>query len=366
MIRLLTCLCATYLVTGCAYLTTYQADLGSPSTGVSLDAKQRVVLVRGSGETRRVCAEPSPDALSALGASLGASILGENSSTKQIAAALGETSASIGLRTTSIQLMRDAMYRACEAYLSGGITAQEYADLQGHSQTLVVGLLAIEQLTGAVQAQQVAVVSNAAAGGVPDVATEAENLTQAKKATLEQQQLADAATEKRVSAEQAVKSKQGEIDAAKGNAATKPEDLAKLESALSSLNEMASGAAKEEQKQVALLDIQRQAEAIAQQAFDLARTRVRATVSGDAKFSQLTRGSMSEKMASIVATAIENIVKSVVAQSVESQKCVNLMSRPLTDISRSQFETLVSLCEGIADKQKLSNETSRKLLMSPQ
>ena len=124
MVRIL-CAAATALaLNGCAYLTTYQNGLGNPETGVSMDAKQRMLIVNKVGDQRRMCAEPSPDALSALGASLGGSLLSNSGATAQLAAALGESSSSIGLRTTSIQLMRDAMYRACEAYVSGGIDVQ--------------------------------------------------------------------------------------------------------------------------------------------------------------------------------------------------------------------------------------------------
>jgi hypothetical protein len=147
MFRAIVGLAMASLLTGCAHFTHYQANIGDPEVGVSMGAKQRVVLMNKHGtDPKRICAEPSPYALSALGASLSGSLVDPTSS-KQLAAALGESSASIGLRTTSIQLMRDAMYRACEAYMSHGITEDTYADLQGHAQTLIVGLLAIEQLT---------------------------------------------------------------------------------------------------------------------------------------------------------------------------------------------------------------------------
>jgi len=67
--------------------------------------------------------------LSAYGASLSGTFAKSSTEQAQLAAALAEQSGSISLRTQSIQLMRDAMYRACEAYLSGGISEGEFYSL---------------------------------------------------------------------------------------------------------------------------------------------------------------------------------------------------------------------------------------------
>lgn len=124
--------------------------------------------------------------------------------------------------------MRDAMYRACESYLSGGIDSDGYANLQAHAQNLVVGLLAIEQLTGAVQAQQVALLSNANAGGLPDVASEAANLTQLKEATQAQQVVTQTERRKADAAKALLDEKQAAYEKIKGNATAKVEDVAGL------------------------------------------------------------------------------------------------------------------------------------------
>ena len=60
---------------GCASLTNYTAPIDLRTKSVSIDVKQRVVfsLVRAADRARGaqvvVCAEPSPDALTVLGAS---------------------------------------------------------------------------------------------------------------------------------------------------------------------------------------------------------------------------------------------------------------------------------------------------------
>jgi hypothetical protein len=69
----------------------------------------------------------------------------------ELSAALQQSAAFVGLRTTSIQLLRDFGYRLCEAYLSGAISEGQYDLLMRRFQKNVVALLAIEQLTGAVK-----------------------------------------------------------------------------------------------------------------------------------------------------------------------------------------------------------------------
>jgi hypothetical protein len=363
---------------GCAYLTTYQASVGDPTTGVAMDAKQRLLLVNeirdAKGEKiRRMCAEPSPDALSALGASVGASILSDVGANKQLAAALGESTASIGLRTTSIQLMRDAMYRACEAYLSGGIDDGYYASLQAHSQTLIVGLLAIEQLTGAVQAQQVKLTTDSSAGALPDVVAETDNLVQAKKATLAQQEVVDQATQRKAAADNEYADKKVGLAKARTNAPAA--DITKLEDELKTLDTAAMQADMELKSQVGLLKIQQDAEHLAQEAFDMARSRVRASVKGAGEFSQQqTKGNMSTETAKALAQSVSDIVRSVVGTGEEQFRCLNLMSRPMNGtLDPRQWQALVDLCgtvaKAAADEQAtkaIENESYRSKLKQQQ
>ncbi len=123
-----------------------------PATSTSLDAKQRLVLVTdkaGPDHNRRaICAEPSPDAMVGLTSSgaLEALIPQANASGK-VAGSIAETLAQLGERTPTIQLLRDALYRACEAYLNGGFDATQYRDLLYGYDDLVVTLLAIEGIT---------------------------------------------------------------------------------------------------------------------------------------------------------------------------------------------------------------------------
>lgn len=102
-----------------------------------------------------VCAEPSPDALQSTALTLG----GEASAEVVDAVLKGffverETQEYVGLRTQTIQLLRDAYFRLCEAFLNDGIDAIAYDVLQRRFQSQIVALLAVEQLTGAVTAER--------------------------------------------------------------------------------------------------------------------------------------------------------------------------------------------------------------------
>ena len=164
-----TLLVSTTMLGGCAYLTNYtrSIDLGG-SSAVSMDVKQRVVFsqklpaAEGALNQVVVCAEPSPDAMTVLGASGGLS-LNDAMAEKSLgaSASFAETGAFVGLRTQSIQLLRDAMYRLCEGYAGGGVTAAEFASMQRRYQSTMMGLISIEQLTRPVVAGQMALASSA-------------------------------------------------------------------------------------------------------------------------------------------------------------------------------------------------------------
>jgi len=124
------------------------------NTAVHLDGQQRVILSKK--DMAKVCAEPSPDVMAAYAASLG---LGVNIPTQgggSLAQGGQSSAANIGLRTQSITLMRDALYRICEAAMNGMIEPVQNATMLGRGMDLTAVVLAVEQLTGAVTASQVA------------------------------------------------------------------------------------------------------------------------------------------------------------------------------------------------------------------
>lgn len=170
------------LMTGCAYFTNYTRSVDFQERSYALDVKQRVVFAQdrltlnGEGKQivkRVICAEPSPDALTVISASAGVSAANaisagvsaatSNSANQNVnvTAALAEQGAFVGLRTQSIQLLRDTMYRLCEGYAAGAIDEEEFTAMQRRYQSTMMGLLAIEQLTRPVVAAQVVLASNA-------------------------------------------------------------------------------------------------------------------------------------------------------------------------------------------------------------
>jgi predicted nucleic acid-binding Zn-ribbon protein len=164
-------LSGVYLLSGCAYLTNYTQPINLRDSSVSIDVKQRVVFSQGRSEFDKngqkvgtaivVCAEPSPDALTVLGASGGLSVNSAAGKVGNASLAYAESGASIGLRTQSIQLLRDAMYRLCEGYAAGAVSESDFAAMQRRYQSTMMGLIAIEQLTGPIVAAQTMLTSSA-------------------------------------------------------------------------------------------------------------------------------------------------------------------------------------------------------------
>lgn len=205
------------LLGGCANLNTVGRVSSLPNDGkaVHLDAAQRVTVSNNRGW---VCAEPSPDALQAYASSLGA---GSGTLTKEsvsLAQALSASSGSIGLRTQSITLMRDALYRICELHFNGALTKEEVVQLLKRSQDLSLGVLAIEQLTGAVVAQQVVLNTNSTAAAAATINDTQKELDRAKADEDAKKKAADTAASDLEAQKKTVASKTAESAAAKEKA----------------------------------------------------------------------------------------------------------------------------------------------------
>lgn len=103
--------------------------------------------------TRIICAEPSPDVAKALqtafGASLSASAPEAGSGAGALSAATAESVAQLGERLATIQLLRDGLYRACEAYANGAISSVEYTVMLSRFDDTMVTMLLGELAAGA-------------------------------------------------------------------------------------------------------------------------------------------------------------------------------------------------------------------------
>ena len=214
------------LLAGCANLETVNRRSHLPNEGlaVHLDAPQRLAVANKKGW---VCAEPSPDALQAYASSLG---LGFDTASKNSAAlsqALAASAGSIGLRTQSITLMRDALYRICELYFNGAISRDGAVQLLERSQELTLGILAIEQLTGAVVAQQVVLNSSSTANAAAAINDTQKELDKAKADEAAKQAASDKAAAALETQKKDVSDKTADFDKAKEGA---KETQAKLDS----------------------------------------------------------------------------------------------------------------------------------------
>lgn len=100
-----------------------------------------------TGQRRVVCAEPSPDAMTALAASgsLSGSYLQQVDASA--AFAFSQSIGELGERTPVIQMLRDELYRACEANMNGLLSDNEYKEILAYYDIYSMTVLAIEDLT---------------------------------------------------------------------------------------------------------------------------------------------------------------------------------------------------------------------------
>ncbi|EGQ8022024.1 hypothetical protein RAL01_000614 [Vibrio vulnificus] len=155
-------------LSGCGNLNSIHRNFDvSDGNGALIDIKQRAILVSKTSDSSQpiVCAEPSPDALSAYAAELGVQIPQKVG----VATSSQEASAYTGLRTQSIQLLRDGMYRLCEAYMGGAIDSGMYGILIRRYQKNMVALLAVEQLTQTIQSPPLALTTQSSASVAQDI-----------------------------------------------------------------------------------------------------------------------------------------------------------------------------------------------------
>ena len=181
-------------------------------TTAGVRAIQRNSIEKIDPETGRVtpvtigCAEPPPDIAIALGVGQGAgtavSGLPALAAGGPAAAAAGqaaggaspgavdislsaarsqaESIAQLGERLATIQLLRDGLYRACEAYANGAITPTTYAVIVSRVDKLLVTLIATE-IAGGAFGRQFSAASTAASGdaAASQVKSSAEAVTKA-------------------------------------------------------------------------------------------------------------------------------------------------------------------------------------------
>lgn len=287
----------------------HKVDTVAPGNGVtalSVDAKQRVIVFSKPATADGyaiTCAEPSPDALSALssGAGFGAQYA---KVLANIAVSQAESAASIGLRTQSIQLLRDGMYRLCEAYAARAIDATEFNRQQRRYQNLMLSLLAIEQLTGAVVPRQVGLGGGDAFASVGDKADEAAGALGQATADVAAAQTAVAEAQQK-QADDAQACKADPSSSACGNAIANQTGV--------------------DQKQAALIEA-KEKETTAKQVLSAARAAVRSAASGArVSFADASPQSrLTDNSARYIAEATRTIVATTLLASFAQEECTNV------------------------------------------
>jgi hypothetical protein len=323
----LACMAVLVTLSGCADLTSISRRTSLPGkddesrgTAIHLDAKQRLVFAKAFGI---VCAEPSPDALSAVAASLGGGIAAPTQGALSVAQALNETSASIGLRTQSITLMRDIMYRTCEGYYSRGLTGPQYMQLLARSQDVTIGVLAIEQLTGAIAARQAALGGSAGASSSANLLTIQNLLDAARQNETQKAETLERETAALQEKNTAVAAKETELK----NAQTAGTDTTQLTVELNTLKEEQKVQnAKVEQAKIVADDAKKTRELIESNR-DAATTSASATAAGSGVFAPNTAAvNLSDQSAQHIASAVAQIVSTIVQESHVEDACVAAIS----------------------------------------
>jgi hypothetical protein len=150
--RYLAILGLTITLTGCANLmSVHRTTDFSNGNSSFVDIKQRGVFTNAHFDKTNnaktvICAEPSPDALSAYSADISAKLSSNSSNSLAYAQGLREGAVFTGIRSQTIQLLRDSRYRDCEAYMNGALSEGEYGLAVRRHQRLTIALMAIEQL----------------------------------------------------------------------------------------------------------------------------------------------------------------------------------------------------------------------------
>ena len=204
LLRLGTLCLACIALAGCepqSIFHTYSAS-GDETTSVLVDANQRAIIAAPGSKTTGdnldsrdviVCAEPSPDTLSAVSGLLSLSadkgVFDSGPDEASATALFKAVTEQLGPRNATIQLLRDGLYRQCEAYLNGVLSSEDYETLANRYVDGMVTLLAIERITPDPNARS-SNMEDMNSDGVHEI-LESMNLTRVETALEEKQTLND-------------------------------------------------------------------------------------------------------------------------------------------------------------------------------
>jgi hypothetical protein len=309
---------------------------------IHLDAQQRLMMV---GKDGTYCAEASPDAMAAYAAALAASASAQGYGAGSVSNASQSNIASIGLRTQSITLMRDALYRLCEAGANGQLSKMSATQLMARSQDLTAVVVAVEQLTGAVAANQAILTgtSNASAsasmiGDAQQLDIAQKNLASKEEATRQAQLDRDTAAGEVTTQEPKATAAQDAVNNASSDAG--PTEVAELQATRdqeqATLARMRSDLANQEGR----LKNAKESEAHAKEVVDTiaannsaALSDTAASTTGAGQFSGVTpRVKLDEKATVQIAQSVQAMVTTVVNKDYTGADCMFLLTN-ITDIA---------------------------------
>lgn len=350
------------LLSACANLHTINRTTDLPLNGkaIHLDAPQRLVYADALGHT---CAEPTPDALQAYISAAGAGVnSGQNAAS--ISMALSANAASVGLHSQSITLMREHLFRICEYAQNKSINPADTMLLMERSQDLTMGVLAIEQLTGAVVARQAALTGqgeSAASAGV--LATQAQ-LDKAEERLAEREGDLDDVRDARIAQASASEQAQQALrDAAKADPKKTAAESKTLQDAASSTQlKLAQLDARLAAAQQAVDKAESERDAL-EKKIDAAVADSSASAAGTAQF-RGGRGhsNVSPATARHLARASVEIVKAVLEKGHMTDNCINFMSsireQPAARTD-APFQTMTTLCEKVFQAAIEANRTGK-------
>lgn len=326
------------VVGGCANLNTVNRSKSLPGGGkvVQLDIQQRLLIVDKAG---KYCAEPSPDGLAAFAAALGISASNPASQALSASGSGNSNAASIGLRSQTITVMRDAMYRVCEAYNNGKIGVAQVPTLMGRSQDLTAVVLAIEQLTGPVTAQQVALTGTTDASAAASLVAISEQLELALKQVERANERLEAGVADVNETKTALSAAEGEIllkEAAKGklDSATQAAEIANIDREIAALNQDKQRLESQLTSRQQIVDLRKAALASAestrnaiQAKQDTAFASSTSGTAGGSSFGGQTVSSPLSKEATIeVASAVKDMVTAVLNKSYMEDSCLSVLT----------------------------------------
>lgn len=306
----------------------------------------------GIWPTTVVCAEPSPDVAKAVqsafnaSASLGAA--GIQGVDGQAALALSRAQAAsiaqLGERLATIQLLRDGLYRACEAYANGAISSITYAVLVSRYDDTVVTLMASELAAGAFGRSLAALTgeTSGSAKASGDFATKIAQRQEAERSLNEsitrKSDIDRSLSEKRVQRaeleNQLDESRKQEGQVEDQIAAADPAEVAKLEQQKKTLEKRSSDLESDIQrtdKQIAELQSQRQEseKQVTDNTTDLARkleAEAQSKASAGAQAAGgITPGQQNPEIAKTLATIQRKYVENINSDALEVA-CVTAMS----------------------------------------